>query len=404
MATEKQLIFVLGMHRSGTSAVTRLLNLLGAELGNNLLAAQTGVNEKGFWEHKELVNINEKVLTELDSAWFDFSKYQPEWWQQSYFEVYKKQIQSFIDATFPLTELAALKDPRLCRLLPLWQNALQFSGKKLKAILVLRHPDEVVTSISLRDPFTRETGFLLWATYVRESEFASRIMPRSIIQYQSILEDWQSCAKKIASDLDTRWLGLDDASIQRINGEINPKLRHNTARQRSEKSSIERICMDAWNSLTSKDVDIEQLDAIWKELDTLLDHCTLVSHTVFSTNKKLLESSSELSRQIAERDDTIQDNLKKLESLGSEHQYALNTIAERDEQFHTLGLNHEHALNIIQERDEQLHTLGLNHEHALSIVQERDEQLALRNQQLDKLLSNRLIRTLNKMLKLTDTK
>ena len=54
-------IIVLGMHRSGTSALARVLNLLGVDLGTNLLPAAED-NETGFWEHRDLVLVNEEVL------------------------------------------------------------------------------------------------------------------------------------------------------------------------------------------------------------------------------------------------------------------------------------------------------------------------------------------------------
>ena len=66
------IIFVLGMHRSGTSAITHLLSILGADLGKNLLMGQTDINKKGFWENQELIEIHDTILETLDSAWFDF--------------------------------------------------------------------------------------------------------------------------------------------------------------------------------------------------------------------------------------------------------------------------------------------------------------------------------------------
>ena len=63
-------IIVLGMHRTGTSALTRVLNLLGAELGSDLLAAQPD-NETGIWEHRPIMEIHERILGALDSDWHD---------------------------------------------------------------------------------------------------------------------------------------------------------------------------------------------------------------------------------------------------------------------------------------------------------------------------------------------
>ena len=54
-------VLVLGMHRSGTSAVTRVLNLLGAELGDDLMPAGSD-NPGGFWEYRGVVELHERLL------------------------------------------------------------------------------------------------------------------------------------------------------------------------------------------------------------------------------------------------------------------------------------------------------------------------------------------------------
>jgi hypothetical protein len=62
-------ICVLGMHRSGTSAITRTLNLLGLCLGpaEHLLRPASD-NPKGFWEHERLVSINKEILARLGAS------------------------------------------------------------------------------------------------------------------------------------------------------------------------------------------------------------------------------------------------------------------------------------------------------------------------------------------------
>jgi O-antigen biosynthesis protein len=59
------------MHRSGTSALTRVLNLLGVDLGEHLMPAAAGNNDMGFWEHAEIVGLHDQVLAALDRRWSD---------------------------------------------------------------------------------------------------------------------------------------------------------------------------------------------------------------------------------------------------------------------------------------------------------------------------------------------
>src|ERR1700721_285115 len=63
-------ILVLGMHRSGTSALTGMLHHLGVALGERLMPA-TGDNPRGYWEHTDIVDVHQKILVALGSSWDD---------------------------------------------------------------------------------------------------------------------------------------------------------------------------------------------------------------------------------------------------------------------------------------------------------------------------------------------
>ena len=58
----RQAILVLGMHRSGTSAVTRIINLLGADLPGNLMSPKDE-NPEGYWESQELMRLHDQILS-----------------------------------------------------------------------------------------------------------------------------------------------------------------------------------------------------------------------------------------------------------------------------------------------------------------------------------------------------
>ena len=64
------LIFVLGMGRSGTSAITRVLSLCGGSLPSRLLGANEG-NPTGHWEPLDGLNLNEAFLRRFGSNWYD---------------------------------------------------------------------------------------------------------------------------------------------------------------------------------------------------------------------------------------------------------------------------------------------------------------------------------------------
>src|SRR6202035_743232 len=63
-------IIVLGMHRSGTSALTGMLHHLGVALGERLMPA-TADNPRGYLEHIDIVAAHERILSALGWSWDD---------------------------------------------------------------------------------------------------------------------------------------------------------------------------------------------------------------------------------------------------------------------------------------------------------------------------------------------
>ncbi|OOF20403.1 glycosyl transferase family 2 [Salinivibrio sp. IB574] len=156
----RQVVVVLGMHRSGTSALTKALQVLGVSLSENLMP-EGEFNPKGHWEDLDIVSINEKLLAHCGCVWF--SPYQPE----------LDLNDSFVDAL--IDEAAALllkrvdelgcygfKDPRTSRLLVFWQAVFARAGIKPKYVYALRNPRDIVKSLRKRDQFTDLHGYLLW--------------------------------------------------------------------------------------------------------------------------------------------------------------------------------------------------------------------------------------------------
>jgi hypothetical protein len=70
-AVELEGVVILGMHRSGTSLVTRLVSLLGLALcrEDDLLAGRKA-NPRGHWESNSMLAFNDRLLEELDASWF----------------------------------------------------------------------------------------------------------------------------------------------------------------------------------------------------------------------------------------------------------------------------------------------------------------------------------------------
>src|ERR1035441_4241772 len=92
-------VLVLGMHRSGTSALARVLNLLGVELGSDLLPPAAD-NEMGFWEHREVQFIHDRVYEVLKVDWTNVSPLPSAWWERAEIDPYRQQLRDILQRDF----------------------------------------------------------------------------------------------------------------------------------------------------------------------------------------------------------------------------------------------------------------------------------------------------------------
>ena len=202
MSEKRTAILILGMHRSGTSALTRVLNLCGVDLGSRLMPPAEGNNELGFWEHVEAVNIHERALTQLGRHWSDARRMPAGWLESPAALAAADSIAALVRDEFADSPLWAVKDPRACRFVPLWKKALEAIGVEVKLLFVLRHPGEVSASLARRDGMSEAESELLLLNHFFEAAHASTGQARCAVTYQSLLDDWRGCMQRIACELD----------------------------------------------------------------------------------------------------------------------------------------------------------------------------------------------------------
>lgn len=221
-------ILIVGMHRSGTSAVTRVLNLLGVELGNPLMPAIASNNETGFWEHAGIVEVHDALLQELDRSWYDLRPLPDGWLCSDAAQMAKATLAELIETNLSRAPLWGIKDPRLCRLLPLWGELLAELGIEPRIVNVLRHPDEVARSLRDRDGFPLELGRLLWLEHVADVERDSRGWRRCIISYHDLLSDWQSAVNRAGLELAIHWPVEPTHAAAKVGAFLNRGQRHHS--------------------------------------------------------------------------------------------------------------------------------------------------------------------------------
>ncbi|WP_448675597.1 sulfotransferase [Pseudomonas sp. LY-1] len=221
-------ILVLGMPRSGTSAVTRVLNLHGAVLSENLLPA-ADANPKGFFESADALAIHERLLSSLGRSWFDIGEMPDGWVDFSETQQAHRELEALIQRDYRGETIWIVKEPRMCRFLPLWLRVLEGLCINPKAVLVTRHPDEVVNSIAAMvgdGQWSSDHTKILWLEYFFEAEKASRQIPRALITYDHLLTDWEAHVNRIAAELDIVWPNSSDSIRSEVDLYLNSENRH----------------------------------------------------------------------------------------------------------------------------------------------------------------------------------
>ncbi|WP_006245473.1 sulfotransferase family protein [Mycolicibacterium tusciae] len=236
-ASRPVVVFVLGTQRSGTSAITRVLSLCGGSLPPGMLGADAG-NPRGNWEPRKAIALNEAILHRQRSAWFDPSLRLRE---GGAFGAEEKaagiaKIKRYLD-TLPTAPLFVIKDPRITVLSDLWFEAARLAGLQVAAVIAVRHPQEVISSVTKSWQIPPELTSALWLKYNLLAERDTRGVPRVFVEYANLLEDWRTEVKRISAALPVELTIKDEGEIDEF---LTPDLR----RQRYSGAVTDRFGAD----------------------------------------------------------------------------------------------------------------------------------------------------------------
>jgi hypothetical protein len=222
----RRALLVLGMHRSGTSAVARVLNLLGAGLGRELVPPGPD-NPEGFWEHAEAVRINDDLLHGLGRTWYGMRDMPERWIDSPPANAARQRIGELIERDFGSSSLCAIKDPRMCLTVPLWIDAFEAKGFEVACLFVVRDPREVVASLHHRNRWSRASLYLMWVQYLLEAASATGRRRRTLLTYDQLMSDWRGSIARVGRALQLRWpIAPESAASEAIDGFLDDDYRH----------------------------------------------------------------------------------------------------------------------------------------------------------------------------------
>jgi hypothetical protein len=221
-------VVVLGMHRSGTSALTRSLNIVGCALPKNLMPAAYG-NDLGHWESDAIVVLNDEMFKAVGSCWADFRLILQDSLDFRPSGEYFSRALSLLEHEYAGAKIFVVKDPRACRLVPFWQKVMAEADFKCKYILPFRNPLEVAQSLSRRDGFDLDFALLLWLRHVLEAECHTRGCDRVVTSFDQLLDGPEGLLARVGNTIGVEW-PQSPANMQfELSQFLDSKARHHRA-------------------------------------------------------------------------------------------------------------------------------------------------------------------------------
>ena len=288
-------IFVLGMHRSGTSAITRIINMMGADLGPAQLIGEPAVdNQKGFWERTDVSALNDKLLAGIDCLWDDLANFSADQLFPNVADELRQQLKRIVfqmDTHRPWV----LKDPRLCLTFPAWRTELEVPV----CVLPYRSPLAIARSLQARNGLSLMQGLALWERYTLAGLSASSGLPRLVVSYERIIQEPVEVVRGLYDFLTAVEVGgLRMPSVREIKAFVDKRLQH----QGGEPADLDGILNVAQRRLADAMEDGTVLD--WAEVPTLSLGAGEVLAGVREGRKRGIESEAFLIHARAELTET----------------------------------------------------------------------------------------------------
>jgi hypothetical protein len=213
-------VVVLGMHRSGTSAAARVVNLLGVPLLAGDLLPADEANPRGYWESRALRRFDDELLEAVGGSW-SRPPAAPDWSQAN--GLAERALESFGAS---LGGEWVWKDPRVSVTLPFWRSA---AGIEPAVVFVHRDPREVAASLARRDGFSARRSLALWERYVRSALAAAEGLPAYVTEYAELVSDPDGWAARVGDWLREVGMRVDGARPGEVAAFVDAGLRRSVA-------------------------------------------------------------------------------------------------------------------------------------------------------------------------------
>ena len=352
---EKSVILVTGMHRSGTSAVTRVLSLLGCALPRAVTESARD-NEKGFWENPAIRDLNDRILVSAGSAWDDWEPFDSRWYASPIAGGFRDDARAILEDEFGDGRLFVVKDPRICRLLPFWTDAVRSFGAEPFIVSPVRNPLDVAASLEERDGIHPSIGLLMWLRHVLDTEAASRDLRRVYLRYEHLLFKTHAVVDRLGDALGVVWPTRSTRTNMEIEEFLSPTLRHH---QNDDTGVVGNPRLSHWLRSSFEILDRWACGSVVRKKDfSALDRVRAAFDDAAPAFGSALAVGVKAARDLTAANDTLTERDGRIEILTAELDTTRGTLAERDERIVTLTSELDAAHGTLLQRDAHIETLA----------------------------------------------
>lgn len=378
------------MHRSGSSAITRGLEVLGADLGSHLMAADAN-NTKGYFEDIEFNQFNTRLLGANGHDWYTLSRIDKDDFKAEKFIPLKERAIELLKSKLARTDLLGIKDPRLCRLLPFWKKVFDALQLDVSYIIILRDPESIAASLFARDFIPRVKSLYLWLEHMIPVFRETMGCSRCVVDYDQLVSQPDTVIRNLADKLDFH-AQLDQQALQKYATEfIDVTLKHHQGKPGPEAGftskpvrRLARLLESVSSQNTSIDSpafirEIDAIDQAYRDRTDILAYIDTLDSIVIEKIRNLAEQGEQLDSLSTEYEETreaLESSQQTISGLELQIGNLKTEIAKKDEQRASLeGLLNESRYKVesLERSLSNLHAQIGENEQRMEALEQRCE-------------------------------
>ncbi len=223
----KRIIVVLGSGRSGTSVITRGLQVFGVDLGDNLMPPEQGVNDKGFWEDQDIYALNLEIFRIVNHGWNKLTPVPLSELSEKTACNLKSRASELLQKKLSSVSCFGMKDPQLTRLLPFWKDVFMNLHVNVSYVIACRNPVSVARSLTKYTGCELERSYLLWFEHTITSLQDTINQSRIVVDYDLLMSEPVNQLKRLSKALELDFDSHSDEVMEFQSQFLENKLRHN---------------------------------------------------------------------------------------------------------------------------------------------------------------------------------